>query len=132
MAATASGANRITPPGPHAPPRPKGASQTANAEPPLRSVVFNLPPAKKPSDRLSGDQNGKVAPSVPGSRCASGAFIGRTQTVFLPSGPVATKAIHPPSGDNTGGPAKSPVKPNVAFAGGLMTARMAGAVWAGR
>src|SRR6266567_5845373 len=131
MGACASGENRIVPSGLQVPPLPKGASHITSAEPPLRSIVFNLPPAKKPRDRLSGDQKGKVAPSVSASGCASGAFMGRTQIVCLPSDPIATKTMAPPSGDNTGGPAKSPTRARLAFAGGLMDARTAGAVEAG-
>jgi hypothetical protein len=48
-------------------------------EPPFKSMVFTLASAKKPSARLSGDQNGKIASSVPGRECASSEFIGRTQ-----------------------------------------------------
>src|SRR5271170_4950803 len=118
----ASGANKIVPPGAQVPPRPKGASQTANGDPPLRSIVFNLAPAKKPTDRLSGDQKGKVAPSVLASMCASGAFKGRTQIMFLPSEPAATRAIDVPSGDKTGGPANSPTRIRAAFAGGFRLA----------
>src|ERR1700680_3546547 len=108
------GANRI-PPGPQAPPRPFAASVTTCASPPLTSIVLSLPSAKNPTARLSGAQKGKIAPSVPGSWRGSGTFMGRTQSTLLPSAPLAAKAIDPPSGDSTGGPAASPVKAKVAL-----------------
>src|SRR6202521_1625263 len=77
------GENRSTPPGPQAPPRPSWASQIACTEPPFRSIVFNLLSAKNPSERLSGDQKGKIALSVSGSGWASGEFIGRTHRPVL-------------------------------------------------
>src|SRR5713101_2193462 len=126
------GENRITPPGPQAPPRPSWASQIACTEPPFSSIVFNLLSAKNPSERLSGDQKGKIAPSVSGSAWESNEFIGRTHSPVLPSALVAAKAIDAPSGESTGGPAPSPVRLIVVFSGGLMTVRMARAVWAGR
>src|SRR3954449_7184243 len=90
-------------------------------------MVFNLPSAKNPMERLSGDQNGKTAFSVAASRRASSEFAGRTQTLVWLSVPVAVKATYVPSGDKTGGPAESPVRLSVVFSGGLMTLRMDGA-----
>ena len=80
-----AGENRITPPGPQAPPRPNGASATTCAEPPLISIVFSLASAKNPSERLSGDQNGKIPPSVPGRMRASSELVGRIHSWVLPS-----------------------------------------------
>ena len=62
-----AGANRIVPSRFQVPPSPAGASQTRCAAPPRASMVFNAPSAKNPRKRLSADQNGKAAPSVPGS-----------------------------------------------------------------
>ena len=42
----------------HAPPEPMPTSQSVAGSPPLASIFFNLLPAKKPINRLSGDQNG--------------------------------------------------------------------------
>jgi hypothetical protein len=58
--------------------------------------IHGLQPAagKKPTCRLSGDQNGCLATSVPVNGCASAA-----DSMFFPSGPVATKASRVPSGD---------------------------------
>src|SRR5580698_3167774 len=117
---------RITPSAPHAPPRPKGASATTCTEP-LKSTVFNLPSAKNPSDRLSGDQKGKTAFSLPDRMCASNESIGRTHIAVLPSDLLAVKASMLPSGDKTGGPAESPVRLSVVPSGGLMTVRITGA-----
>src|ERR1700693_5612814 len=119
------GENTITPPGPQAPPRPKGASAMVWVEPPSMSMVFSLPSAKNTRDGLAGDQKGKIALSVPDNWCASVEFIGRTQSVILPSALAAANATNAPSGDNTGGPAPSPVRVRVAFSGGLITVRMA-------
>src|SRR6266853_5171669 len=130
--ACGDGENTITPPGPQAPPRPSWASQITCVEPPFRSIVFNLLSAKNPSERLSGDQKGKIALSVSGSAWASSEFMGRTHRPVLPSAPVAANTIDVPSDESTGGPAPSPVRLSVVFSGGLMTVRMAGAVWAGR
>jgi hypothetical protein len=45
-----------------------GASQMMSRRPAAMSMRFSLPSAKKPIERLSGDQKGKVASSVPGNR----------------------------------------------------------------
>src|SRR4029077_11067551 len=92
--------NRIPPPGPQAAPRPSWASQIVCTEPPFKSIVFNLLSAKNPSDRLSGDQKGKIALSVSVSAWESSEFIGRTHSPVLPSAPVAAKAIDVPSGES--------------------------------
>src|SRR5664279_6252946 len=126
------GENRITPSGPHVPPRPSATSQTANGEPLLRSIVFSFVSAKNPSERLSGDQKGKIAFSVPGITRASSTFMGRTPSAVFPSAPVAANAMDVPSGDSTGGPAVSPVRLSVDFSGGLMTVRVDGAGGLGR
>src|ERR1700730_16527280 len=54
----------------HAPPAPPGASHRIWTAPLLGSTLFSLDAWKKPTWRLSGDQNGHVAPSVPVSCCA--------------------------------------------------------------
>jgi hypothetical protein len=60
---------------------------------------------KNPSERLSGDQKGKVAPVVPSIGCASRELIGRTQSSTLLPALAAVKATSLPSGETTGGPA---------------------------
>ena len=61
--------------------------------------MFNLPAAKKPMRRLSGDRNGGNAPSVPLTCCAFSDDNARIQSLSLPSGPTATKANRAPSGE---------------------------------
>ena len=56
------GANTMVPSVLHAPPRPYAAAASTRAGPPARSSRFKEPLAKKPSDSLSGDQNGYSAP----------------------------------------------------------------------
>ena len=68
------------------------------AGPPLISILFSFPPAKKPITRLSGDQNGKDAPSVPASVCAAGSFKARNQ-IMLPLSDATRAATYLPSGD---------------------------------
>src|SRR5262245_16878865 len=57
--------NTITPSGFQAPPKLRGASQMVCAGPPPTEIFFSLPPPENPIYRLSGDQNGYAAPSVP-------------------------------------------------------------------
>src|SRR5262245_23507348 len=74
-------------------------------------------------DRLSKDQKGKMAPSVSRSWRSSSESTGRTQIAYLPSGPLAVKAMVEPSGEMIGGPALSPARLMCNFSGGLMTVR---------
>src|SRR5262245_38614639 len=89
---------RITSSRLHAPPVGTPASHSVAGSPPETSIFFSLPGAKKPMKRLSGDQKGKLAPSVPASGFASAALKARTQSCTLPP-VVAVKASHFPSGD---------------------------------
>ena len=57
--------NTMTPSRFHVPPALRGASHSGCGGAPNRSTVFNLPSAKNPMKRLSGDQKGLAAPSVP-------------------------------------------------------------------
>src|SRR5688572_7824853 len=74
--------NRMTPSAFHDPPvvhvSLSGASEITIGVLPLRSTLFSLPVEKNPIDLLSGDQNGKSAPSVPAIRRPSRAFNGRS------------------------------------------------------
>jgi hypothetical protein len=58
--------NRMTPSAFQVPPRPWATSQIAVGNPPSTSTRLSFPAAKNPIDRLSGDQKGYVASSVPG------------------------------------------------------------------
>src|SRR5262249_30674736 len=81
----------------HVPPRP-AASVKVVINPLAISIRFSLPPAKKPIARLSGDQNGNAALSVPLSGCASwdckershrlDVLAPATKTIFRPSGEI--------------------------------------------
>ena len=94
------GANTIVPLRLHAPPRPCIAAASTRAGPPARSMRFSDPPAKKPSDSLSGDQNGYSAPCVPAIGSGLSACSSRSQSCGG-SWPIeATKARRRPSGDS--------------------------------
>ena len=64
-----------------------------------RSTRFSRLSAKKPTDLLSGDQNGNVAPSVPRSGSATVVSSRRFHSTLLES-LVATNTIVLASGDN--------------------------------
>ena len=49
------------------PSAPVGASQIFCAGPPVTSIFFSFPSEKNQRNRLSGDQKGRVVPSVPGN-----------------------------------------------------------------
>ena len=74
----------MVPFGPQDAPRPMGASQMIVAGPPPMSMRFSLASAKKPMERLSGDQKGKVASSVPGIGCGVRLSIERKKSCCLP------------------------------------------------
>src|SRR5215472_16030547 len=86
------------------PPPSHGASATLTAGPPDTSMVLSLSFAKKPSERLSGDQNGLDAPSVPGNGRAAGKFRERAQSMVFPLASVAEEAKMRPSGESAGAP----------------------------
>src|SRR5687768_9069101 len=86
------GAKIIVPSGAQAPPRVSVlASASDCAGPPDASILRNLPPAKNPIALLSGDQNGKAAPFVPGSCLASTDVSGRTHSEVSPEASLDTK-----------------------------------------
>src|SRR6516164_3663184 len=62
----AEGVNTMMPSLLHEPPRPLEASQIVCGGPPAALIFFKLPATKNPISRLSGDQNGYMASSVPG------------------------------------------------------------------
>src|SRR5258706_525964 len=71
------GVKRIVPSRFHVPPLGSGASQIVKTAPPSASIFLSFPLAKKPMERLSGDQKGREAPSVPARRAASVALRDR-------------------------------------------------------
>src|SRR5438034_755414 len=77
-----------------------GISHTTCAGPPLASILFNCPSAKKAMKRSSGDQNGNIAPSVPASCRASSTSNARTASTFRPPPRAVTmNASFRPSGE---------------------------------
>jgi len=89
--------NTITP-SPQLPPSGNGASASVCGGPPATSMRLSLPPAKKPIDRLSGDQKGTCAPSVKACARADRPSRRRIHNCAPPSAPDATKAICLPVG----------------------------------
>src|SRR5262249_34996493 len=72
-------------------------------------------------ERLSGDQNGSSASSVPGSGCAAKEFSGRTYSSVFSLASVAQKASCRPSGES----AKIVPTPKLPFSGGSTVKRIA-------
>ena len=103
------------------PPRPVAVSARSKGVPPAIATFFSLPPAKKATNWLSGDQNGNAPPSVPCIGRASPLASGRSQiwntdwapatnTTWRPSGEIASCAARPVP------PAAGP--PKTVFSGG--------------
>ncbi len=114
------------PSAPQVPPRPIATSQRARGGPPDTSNRFSLPLAKNPNERLSADQNGNVAPSVPSSGFAAAELSGLTHRSWRPSELTAEKTSHFPSGERIGGPGLIPVKTNLVFGGDVICDTIAG------
>ena len=70
-------------------------------EPPASATFFSLPSAKNAIDRLSGDQNGPDALSVPGSGRAASDVSSRIHKPREPLESTATNASALPSGEIT-------------------------------
>src|SRR5205814_1762712 len=87
--------------------------------PPDHSIFFNLPSAKNPIHRLSGDQNGCPPFSVPGRR--RGVSLARLRTKSTGCPPeMAPNTTFWPSGEISGGAADELKKLNDPPAGGRM------------
>src|SRR5262249_2160069 len=84
---------------PQEPPRGSGASAIVRTGPPAAGIFLSFPSAKNPTHWLSGDQNGKSAPSVPGIAWAASACRDLSQSVAFAPGAVATNTIDRPFGD---------------------------------
>ncbi|MDQ3347406.1 MAG: hypothetical protein M3545_05510 [Acidobacteriota bacterium] len=83
----------------HAPPSGAGAPDiSVFTDVPSMSMRFSLLSAKKPMDRLSGDQNGDAARSVPGSGRADEESSDRSHNCAWPPD-LAAKTIFSPSGE---------------------------------
>src|SRR4029077_8387723 len=81
------------------PPAGLGASASVWTELPSADTRFSLPSAKKPSERASGDQNGRDAPAVRGTGRGETDPSSRIQTLVRSSGARATNASWRPSGE---------------------------------
>src|SRR5687768_4924654 len=114
------GTNRITPSRFQLPPLPSDASASVCGGPPEASIFFNFRSAKNPTNRLSGDQKGFEAPSVPASGRAEAPESGWTHSKLVPE-EVATNATRRPSGDNAIGPNSNA---KLDFSGGRSEDRM--------
>src|SRR5438045_6783515 len=112
-----SGAKMITPFS-QLPPRPNGASQIVIGPPPARRTFFNFPSAKKAIQSPSGDQNGKVAPSLPSTASADNFASARIQIRAGPLSAMAPSANLLPSGDRTTEAPSSLMRLNVVPSGG--------------
>src|SRR5262245_40628152 len=75
------------------------SSTTVCVGPPSAEILNRRPCVKNARNRLSGDQNGKAAPSVPGSERDVKLSIGRTHNDVFPAASSATKASIVPSGE---------------------------------
>src|SRR5262245_57173478 len=81
-----------------APPRPLDAGARVTGGPPVSSIRWRFPLAKKPTDFESGDQNGNSAFSVPGNSWATVESNVWTQSFGVPL-EAATKVTVRPSGE---------------------------------
>jgi len=115
-------AKTTVPSGNQVAPRAAPALAMVAGGPPESSMRFSLPSAKKPTDRLSGDQKGRSAPSVPGNRRASIESTGRVHNLVAPSETV-TNAIMRPSGETAA--LRLPPNANSVPRGGLISKRRA-------
>src|SRR4051812_34848658 len=94
-------AYRIVPSGAHVPPKTSvKLSTTTWAPPPAAGIFLNCFGEKNAIQRLSGDQKGSIAFSVPAKACGAGSASGRTQSSGLPRSTLAVKAIAEPSGES--------------------------------
>src|SRR5207248_11513330 len=80
----AFGENKIIPATLQLPPRNEVVSQMIPGGPPAMSTRLSLPCAKKATERLSGDQKGYRAPSVPASSLPERESNGRSQSLSVP------------------------------------------------
>ena len=99
LSAPENGENTIVLSGPHVPPRwVRTSYKVAGVAAVSTSSRFSLRSAKNPIDALSGDQNGEMPPSVPGSCLASSIASDRIQSA-VPSSVRALKTTRRPSGE---------------------------------
>src|SRR6266542_228733 len=123
MALRYSGPNTNTPFAHHSPPVIRAASQSICELPPEISVFLSFPIEPNAIDRLSGDQKGSMALSVPGRSFVSCELRSLTYSMLFPSAEKAVNAIFCPSGEIT---AKSFfLSLNARFCGGVNESQIA-------
>src|SRR4029453_17241319 len=98
--------------------------------PPAMSIFFSLLRAKNPMNRLSGDQKGYEASSVPASICGSLASSALIQSAPRLPGEFATNATCRPSGDTASCAAGTEPPPAVSGVGDVISNRTSGS-WCG-
>src|SRR5271169_5018677 len=111
---------------PHEPPNGSATSASTCTGPAVIGTFFSFPSAKKPTQRLSGDQNGSCARSVPGSGRAATCSMERSQSIGSAPGELATNTMALPSGGeaNCGTPTvKLGAPEKTVFSGGLIENR---------
>src|SRR5215471_2608376 len=82
----------------HTAPRANGAAQTNLTGPPSARTRFNRPSAKNPMFCESGDQNGRLAPSVPSSDVGVTLLVDETHSVAGRPAAAAANTMRRPSG----------------------------------
>src|SRR5262249_15243228 len=80
MGSLARPSNKITPWLDQVPSAPPGCVASSCGGPPAIATFFSCGPAKNPKYLLSGDQNGRNAPSVPSSSRTANESTARTQS----------------------------------------------------
>src|SRR5688572_14314932 len=98
----------ITPCGLQLPPSIRGASQMSAGGPPSMLTRLSLFTVTNAISRLSGDQKGDDAPSVPAILRAVTSERERTQIIRSVPGPEASTATRRPSGDRAIGEGDAP------------------------
>jgi hypothetical protein len=118
--------NTTAPSGPQAAPAKElGKVQSVRTGPPDAAIILRVFVTEKTSDRLSGDQYGVEAPSVPGNTWPSSESMERTQIRPVPNR-VTTAARRRPSGETVGTDALPLAPMNVNVGGGVTRNRTAG------
>src|SRR5215470_5972509 len=104
---------------PQLPPRGLMAPQRSTVAPPKTEIFFNLPSAKNPTHRPSGEKNGSMPLTVPASNVACPWSSRRVANNCFPSAPRAGKTRRRPSGEmatveltpvNRSGPRSTPIR----------------------
>src|SRR6476469_252845 len=95
---TPAAENTITPSAFQVPRARFGAAQMFCSAPPVTLIFLSRPPEKNAISRLSGDQNGDSAPSVPSNNSAL-VDSKRLTKMALPASVDAVNASHRPSGE---------------------------------